>query len=133
MRDGRTSRAVLFASVIAGCGWGALLAIYAALAVYLASRGAVPERVWESIAISAFGLLCSTALPVVLSRNRRDGAALALVGFGLLLLLPAGAITYLWRPWTAPYCWICGPSPYYGALPAPAGIFPEGALLQARS
>jgi hypothetical protein len=113
-------RALFLAVVIAGCGWGALLAMYGVLAVQIFSSGAVAvhhfierndghdkERLLAIITVSALGLLGSTALPMTLSRKGRNGAALAAVCFGLAAMLPAGFVTVLWQPWDYPYCWIC--------------------------
>jgi hypothetical protein len=116
-------RGVFLAVMIAGCGWGTLVAIYAVLAVHFFSHGVVVvhpflpnavlpflsarERISTILGVTALGLLGSTALPMVLSRNGRNGAALAAIFCGLTTMLLAGCITVLWRAWDYPYCWIC--------------------------
>jgi hypothetical protein len=116
-------RGVFLAVVIAGCGWGAMVAIYAVLAVHFFAHGPVVihaflpdpvlpflsarERIAAILGITVLGLLGSTALPAVLSRNGRNGAAYAAIFCGLTTTLLAGAITVLWRAWDYPYCYIC--------------------------
>lgn len=116
-------RGVFLAVIIAGCGWGTLVVIYAVLAVHFFSHGAVVvhpflanavlpflgarERIATILGVTVLGLLGSTTLPLALSRNGRNGAASAVLFCGLTTMVIAGCITVLWQAWNYPYCWIC--------------------------